>query len=61
MNVSYDCSTSLALDPYLRRRVGAALWRLTGRRVEILQPVFDTGPFIHFYVGDGEDALAVGA
>ena len=49
------------LGPYLRRRIGAALWGLADRRVGILQPVFDTGPSVHFYIGDGEDALAVGA
>lgn len=46
---------------YLRRSVGAALWRMADRRVRVLHPIFDTRPSLHFYVGDREDALAVGA
>lgn len=46
---------------YLRRSIGAALWRIADRRVGVLHPVFDSGSSLHFYVGDGEDALAVGA
>lgn len=45
---------------YLRGSIGAALWRLADGRVWILHPVFDTGSFVHLYIGDGEDALAVG-
>lgn len=48
-------------SPYLRRSIGAALGRLADRRVGVLHPVFDAGSSLHFYVGDGEDALAVGA
>ena len=55
------CSDRPVWPPYLRRGVGAALWRLADRRVEVLHPVFDSGSFVHFYVGDGEDALTVGA
>lgn len=51
----------LAPGSYLRRNTGAALWRLADRWVEILNPIFDAGSFVHLYVGDGEDALAVGA
>lgn len=51
----------LAPGSYLRRNTGAALWRLADRRVWILHPIFDAGSFVHFYVSNGEDALAVGA
>lgn len=49
------------ISVYLRRSVGAALWRMADRRVGVLHPIFDAGPSLHFYVGDREDALAVGA
>lgn len=63
-NVGELFSTSLnvpAPGSYLRRNTGAALWRLADRRVRILNPVFDAGSFVHLYVGDGENALAIGA
>lgn len=60
-DVYQDPSSSVALGPYLRRRVGAALWRVADRRVGVVQPVFNAGSFVDFYVGDGEDALTVGA
>lgn len=47
--------------PYLGRGVGAALWRMADGRVCVLHSVFDTGSSLHFYIGDREDALAVGA
>lgn len=46
---------------YLRRGVRAALWRMADRRVGVLHAVFDAGSSLHFDIGDGEDALAVGA
>lgn len=46
---------------YLRRSIGAALWRIADRGVGVLHPILDAGSSLHFYVGDGEDALAVGA
>lgn len=46
---------------YLRRSIGAALWRIADRGVGVLHPILDARSSLHFYVGDGEDALAVGA
>ena len=60
MDESQDGPGGSAQSPHLRGSVGAALWRLADGGVLILQPIFDTGSSVHFYVGDGEDALAVG-
>ena len=60
-DVVQDRPTSLASSPHLRRSIGAALWRLADRRIGIFQPVFDARSSVHFHVGDGENALAVGA
>lgn len=46
---------------YLRRGIEAALWRRAGRRVHELHAIFDTGSSQHFHVGDGKDALTIGA
>lgn len=46
---------------YLRRGIEAALWRRADRGVRVLHAIFDTGSSQHFYVGDREDALTVGA
>lgn len=46
---------------YLRRGSEAALWRRADRRVRVFHAIFHTGSSQHFYVGDREDALTVGA
>lgn len=46
---------------YLRRGVEAALGRRAEGGVCVLYAVFDAGSSQHFYVGDGKDALTVGA
>lgn len=54
-------TTSIRFFPHLRRGVGAALRRVAERGVGVVHTVFDTWSFVHFHVGDGEDALPVGA
>lgn len=53
-------NTSVQQNLYLRRCIGAALWRLADWRIWVLHPVFNSGSFVHFHVGDGEDALPIG-
>lgn len=50
---------SHVVGPYLRGGISAALWRGAERRVWVIQAIFDTWSFVHFDVGDREDALAV--
>lgn len=54
-------NNDLAPSPHLRRCVGAALWWVADRRVTVFCGVLDTGFSMYVYIGDGKDALAVGA
>lgn len=57
-------SPSLKHDPDeadLRRGIGAALRRVADRRVRVVHAVLHARPLVDFHVGDGKDALPIGA
>lgn len=46
---------------YLGGGVGAALWGVADRGVGVLHAVLNPWPLVHVHIGDGEDALPIGA
>lgn len=53
--------TCVRAGRYLGGGVGASLWGVADRRVGILHAVLNPRPLVHVHIGDGEDALPIGA